>query len=147
MRPTPTFRSALFFYGGMGDSCAILTGLPHTQRLLAMRFPSLPVAMLLLLPLLVGGCASFSFPYRMEVQQGNILTQEKVNKLKTGMSTREVRYVMGSPLLIDPFHPQRWDYYYSLQNSGKDPQPRHIALFFRDDRLIRIEGDLPSGDS
>jgi len=87
----------------------------------------------------LGSCASFSFPYRTDVQQGNIITQEMVEKLQIGMNQREVSYLLGSPLLIDPFHHDRWDYYYSFQSVDSPPEQRHIILFFQDDNLFRIE--------
>jgi len=67
------------------------------------------------LTLLIGACA----PYRIDVQQGNYLTQNEISQLSTGMSKREVRYILGTPLIIDPFHENRWEYFYSLRKGGK----------------------------
>ena len=67
--------------------------------------------------LLLTGCGGFQFPgvHRIDVQQGNIITQEMVDQLRPGMTKSQVRFIMGTPLVSDSFNPQRWDYYYSLQ--------------------------------
>ena len=68
------------------------------------------------LTLLVSGCSV----YKVEVQQGNVVTQEMIDKLKPGMTRSQVRFVLGTPLITDAFHPERWDYYYYLRPSNKD---------------------------
>ena len=84
--------------------------------------------------------------YKIDVQQGNIVTQEMVDQLRPNMNTRQVRFVMGTPLLVDPFHPQRWDYIYSNQPGGEERVQKRITLLFEDDRLIGLQGDYrPSG--
>src|SRR5687768_4202630 len=75
----------------------------------------LRVTTALLIAALVAGCSI----YRMDIAQGNVVTQEMVNQLKTGMTRSQVRFVLGTPLVTDPFHPDRWEYYYSLRN-GKE---------------------------
>ncbi|CAK0738502.1 outer membrane protein assembly factor BamE [Gammaproteobacteria bacterium] len=96
----------------------------------------------LLFPLLLGACtAPFAFPYRPDVQQGNVVTQDMVDRLKLDMSEREVRYLLGSPLLVDPFHPDRWDYYYSLKQDGVITEQHLMTLYFRNEHLLRIEGE------
>lgn len=80
--------------------------------------------------------------HRIDIQQGNILTQEMVDKLEPGMDKSQVRFVLGSPPLVDAFHQERWDYIYSIQPGGKDREQRRITLFFEDDRLARMEGDI-----
>lgn len=81
-------------------------------------------------------------PYRMEIQQGNVLTQEMVAKLKPGMTRQQVRFVMGSPPIADAFHQDRWDYVYYLNKGGKLVAQRRIILRFEGDTLKRIEGDV-----
>lgn len=86
--------------------------------------------------------------YRPDIQQGNVVTQEMVNKLRPDMTKAQVRYIMGTPLLIDTFHQDRWDYLYSLEADGDDRTQERISIFFEDDRLVRIEGDYrPSPNS
>ena len=80
--------------------------------------------------------------YRPTIQQGNVVTQEQVNQLKPGMSRRQVRFILGSPTLKDAFHRDRWDYPYT-QGVGSTPSEyRYLSLFFENDRLTRIRGDL-----
>jgi outer membrane protein assembly factor BamE len=81
-------------------------------------------------------------PYKINVQQGNVVTQDMLTKLKRGMTRSQVRYVMGTPLITDPFHPDRWDYVYSFSKHGGKPQERRITVVFNNDRLAHIEGDV-----
>lgn len=81
--------------------------------------------------------------YKIDVQQGNVVSQKEVSQLERGMTKREVRYVMGTPLVIDPFHNNRWDYFYSFKAGGSsEPEQRRIALVFVHDRLDHIDGDV-----
>ncbi len=92
----------------------------------------------------LSACSTDKIPgvYRIDVQQGNDVTQEMLNKLEAGMTKNQVAYVMGTPLLIDTFHPNRWDYVYSYQPGGDDREQRRITLFFNDDdTLSHIDGN------
>ena len=95
--------------------------------------------------LLVTGCSwlgDIPFVYKMEVQQGNVIDQEMVDKLQPGMNKNQVRYVLGTPMLVDVFHQERWDYVYTMEKRGK-PLPGHrLSVYFDDNRLARIEGDF-----
>ena len=79
--------------------------------------------------------------YRQDIQQGNIVTQEMINKLHPGMARRQVKYIMGTPILIDVFHQDRWDYYYSMRKGGNTPIQERVSLYFQDNKLTKIEGD------
>lgn len=81
-------------------------------------------------------------PYRIDIQQGNVVTQEMVAKLKAGMTRSQVRFVLGSPLVVDMFHADRWDYIYLLQRQGKPDERRRLTVIFEDDKLLRVEGDV-----
>lgn len=81
-------------------------------------------------------------PHRVEVQQGNLVTQEMVARLKPGMSPSQVRFVLGTPLIVDPFHKDRWDYAYLLKQKGDVIEQRHITILFENDKLKAIEGDV-----
>jgi outer membrane protein assembly factor BamE len=100
-----------------------------------------------LLPFLflaLAGCSDLEFPwvYRINVDQGNIITQEMVNQLMPGMSRGQVQFVMGSALLVDTFQDDRWDYVYTLQDGkGKRTQQR-LTVFFQEDKLSAITGDF-----
>ncbi|KAF3977284.1 MAG: outer membrane protein assembly factor BamE [Methylococcales symbiont of Iophon sp. n. MRB-2018] len=80
--------------------------------------------------------------YSINVQQGNIINQEMVDKLRPNMTKRQVLYIMGSSTLIDVFHPKRWDYLYSTQPSGEERKQKRLSLFFDGDVLIGIQGDF-----
>jgi outer membrane protein assembly factor BamE len=81
-------------------------------------------------------------PYKMDIQQGNIVTQEMVAKLQPGMSRSQVRFVLGTPLVADMFHADRWDYVYRLEKAGKLVEERKIVAVFSGDKLVRIDGDV-----
>lgn len=89
---------------------------------------------------------SLPFVYKMTVQQGNVLSAERVANLKLGMSKRQVRFLLGTPLLIDFFHVDRWDYSYTIRRGHQAMEIKRLALYFKDDALVRIEGDYQSGD-
>ncbi len=80
--------------------------------------------------------------YRQDIQQGNIITQEMVNKLHPGMNRRQVSYIMGTPILVDVFHQDRWDYYFSLKKGNEERTKKRLSLYFKNDKLVRIEGDF-----
>lgn len=80
--------------------------------------------------------------YTIDVQQGNIINQSMVDQIRPNMNKRQVLYIMGSPMLTDTFHPNRWDYIYANQPGGEPRMQKKISLFFDDDRVIGIQGDL-----
>jgi len=86
-------------------------------------------------------------PYKMEIQQGNFVTQDMISRLKPGMTRDQVRFALGTPLVVDMFHADRWDYVYARSPMGGGPvEHRRLALFFEDLKLMRIEGDVvPQG--
>jgi outer membrane protein assembly factor BamE len=87
----------------------------------------------------------FSWPRvsQVAVQQGNVITQEMVDRLKVGMTRRQVAFVMGEPVLRDPFNPDRWDYVYSLQVGSVTYQKIRMSLFFDNDIMTSFSGDVP----
>lgn len=97
-----------------------------------------------LLCLSLGACGFVGFPgvYRINVEQGNIVTQEMVDKLQRGMSRRQVRFIMGTPLVEDTFNPDRWDYRYTLRNGDDVLAQEVVTVRFDGDRLVAVEGDL-----
>lgn len=98
--------------------------------------------------LLVAACQglptlpSVMAPYRIDIQQGNLVTQDMVARLQTGMTRAQVRFLLGTPLLTDVFHPDRWDYIYRYEKEGKLIEHRRIVAIFSSDKLLRIEGDV-----
>jgi len=97
---------------------------------------------------LVAGCGVPRIPgitpYKPEIQQGNYLSQEIVAQVKPGMTREQVRFLLGTPLLTDIFHADRWDYVYWRETSAGKREQRRIALFFSDNKLARMEGDVVS---
>jgi len=81
-------------------------------------------------------------PYKIDIQQGNVVTQEMVDKLKAGLTRSQVRFVLGSPLVTDMFHSDRWDYIYLMQRQGKPDERRRLTVIFDGDKLVRLEGDV-----
>jgi len=82
-------------------------------------------------------------PYKMEIQQGNFVSQEMVSQLKPGMTKDQVRFVLGTPLVSDIFHADRWDYVFARKRSGsRDTERRGISVFFEDGKLTRVAGDV-----
>lgn len=104
----------------------------------------LRIVSLLSASLALAGCPSVPIPgvHKIDIQQGNVITQEMVSKLKPGMTKNQVKFVLGTPPITDAFHQDRWDYIYSLQQGGGERQQRRLTLFFDDDKLTRIEGDI-----
>ena len=96
---------------------------------------------LTLLFALLNGCA-----YEIEIQQGNIITTAQIEQLKIGMDQQRVRFLMGTPLLQDPFHPERWDYIFRLKSEERTSPPYRITLYFHKAKLTKIEriGQLPA---
>jgi outer membrane protein assembly factor BamE len=100
-----------------------------------------------LVPLLLAACQRApNLPgltaHKVDIQQGNVVTQDMVAKLKPGMSKSQVRFALGTPLVVDPFHNDRWDYVYVQQKRGRVTEQRRIVVLFSDDKLLRIEGDV-----
>jgi len=106
---------------------------------------ALPAAAALLAAASLAGCsiprALGIAPYKIEVQQGNFISQEMMSQLKEGMSKDQVRQIMGTPLLVDVFHSERWDYIYSRETSDGRKEKRGLSIFFQDGKLARIDGE------
>lgn len=92
---------------------------------------------------LLAGCSSVpSLVYKIEIQQGNVITQEMVDKLKPGMTRSQVRFALGSPMISDVFHGNRWDYVYRLEQKGNLVEQRQLTVFFEDDKVVRVGGSF-----
>ena len=108
------------------------------SRLLLLTFPIL----------LFAGCSntpditSRLSPYRIDVRQGNYVTQDMVAKLKPGMTRDQVRFALGTPLVTDMFHADRWDYVYCFQPGRGETQLRRLVVYFEDGKLARVGGDV-----
>jgi len=104
---------------------------------------------------LLGGCSSLDrasakvagvvTPYSIEIVQGNVVTREQLAALPKGAPRAQVQAILGTPLLMSPFHAQRWDYAFTIKRQGMAPQSRHVTVVFNGDRLESVEADtLPS---
>jgi outer membrane protein assembly factor BamE len=107
----------------------------------------------LLAAMLAGACArspvavtDFARPYRITIQQGNYVTREMVEQLRPGMTKEQVRFLLGTPLVTDIFHADRWDYVFYRDAPGGRREHRNFAVIFEDGRLARVIGDLLPAD-
>jgi outer membrane protein assembly factor BamE len=113
------------------------------KRLLVLIFSALLVA-----------CSSnpeggTSLVYRIDVRQGNMVTQDMVAQLKPGLTKDQVRFILGTPLVADMFHADRWDYLYRFR-PGRDyseVEQRHLVVFFEQGKLLRVGGDVNTSDA
>jgi outer membrane protein assembly factor BamE len=86
--------------------------------------------------------------YKIDVQQGNVLTQDMVAQLKPGLSKDQVRFILGTPVLMDMFHANRWDYVYRMQKGTGEVEVRKFSTFFdASDKLVRVAGDVSAAEA
>lgn len=84
-------------------------------------------------------------PYRIDVVQGNVVTQEVMDQIQPGLGRTQVREILGTPLLMDPFHADRWDYAFTIRRQGVPDQKRRITVYFQNDVVERFDTEpLPS---
>ena len=117
-----------------------------------MRISLLPF---LVITILLGACSAprlplyrlpsigdLPFVHKIDVQQGNVITQEMVGQLRKGMDKKKAQFVMGTPIIKDTFNASRWDYVYTSQYEGGEVERRHVTLVFADDKLERVDGGV-----
>ncbi len=93
--------------------------------------------------ILVTSCGKMIPHYKIDIEQGNVLTKEVVNRIRPGMTKRQVKFILGTPIIASSFHKHRWDYVYSLKKGGKKKiTTKTMSLFFLNDRIVRIEGSI-----
>ncbi len=116
--------------------------LPKKWKLISMRL--FVFALLASAISLTSACGSFGFPgvYRIEIEQGNIVTQEMVDQLKPGMTRRQVRYILGTPLVEDSFNQARWDYVYTIRKGPDTLAQKRLSIFFEGDELSHFSGNF-----
>lgn len=128
-----------------------------------MRLTAKLVVLFSCIGLLCGGCSYLpkpslpklsmprldAFPgvYKIDIQQGNVITQDMIDQLQPGMTKRQVQFVMGTPLVRDTFNQNRWDYLYSFQPGGETRQQESLSLYFEGDKLSYFEGDFAPSPS
>jgi len=117
------------------------------------RSTATALVLLTLLAMILSGCSTPRLPslpsiadlplvYKIDIQQGNVIEQEMLAQLQPGMNKAKVRFIMGSPLIVDTFHKNRWDYLYSYKKGRGGRSQRRITLFFEDEKLAHLEGDI-----
>jgi len=111
--------------------------LKPTWKLNPMRILLLSLALTAL-----SACGNIGFPgvYRINVEQGNIVTQEMVDQLKPGMNRNQIRYILGTPLVEDSFNQDRWDYIYIVRNGNTTKQSKRLTIFFDGEELSHFTG-------
>jgi outer membrane protein assembly factor BamE len=115
-----------------------------TLRSLLASLMSLALAGCSSLPSTPGDLFGLITPYRIDIVQGNVVTKEQVTLIKPGMNRAQVRDLLGSPMLTDPFHADRWDYIFSIRRQGTEPQRRSVVVHFQGDAVKTVEApDLP----
>lgn len=95
-------------------------------------------AILLVTSLILTGCIT----YRLDIPQGNVVTQDQVDKLRVGLTKAQVQYLLGTSLIQDPFHNDRWEYIYSDAVGGKVREEKKFTVFFENGQLVRWEGTV-----
>jgi outer membrane protein assembly factor BamE len=89
-------------------------------------------------------CAASGCVYRMDIQQGNLLDAEQVDQVEVGMTRSQVRFLLGTPMVIDSFDADRWDYVYSLRRGHeRKVTKRHLVVWFDGDKVARVEEPIP----
>ncbi len=147
--PRQSGLEARFFQFLIHHFFIVLFAAPVTMRYHAcitymLGNPMRRILISLIIPFVVAACA-----HKIDIQQGNVITEEQLSLLQPGMTGNQVRQLMGTPLLTDPFHPDRWDYYYSMKSGTEKLMRYRATLFFSNDRLLRIErvGPIPEKDT
>lgn len=113
------------------------------------KFLKLLFLSLLACSVFLTGCGSsvpIVKPFKMDIQQGNVVTSKMLLQLKPGMTKSQVKFIMGTPLIVDSFHSNRWDYFYQMRQAGKIKEQRRVILDFENELLTRVRGDVvPEG--
>ncbi|KGK42664.1 membrane protein [Nitrincola sp. A-D6] len=98
------------------------------------------ILIVLLASFLISGC--FPGVHKIDIPQGNVVTQDMIDQLRPGMTHSQVRFIMGTPLITDTFSDNRWDYLYSFQKGGSQREQERITLYFTQGQLTRFSGDF-----
>jgi outer membrane protein assembly factor BamE len=117
-----------------------LSAIPAVRQTLLALIATFVLASCSAIPIL-----QFPGVYKIPIAQGNIITQEMIDKLEPGMTRRQVIFVMGSPIVRDPFHQDRWDYVFNFQPGGGVRGQERVTLYFENELLARFDGDFEPG--
>lgn len=111
-----------------------------------MNRPGWVFALFLLLALSACSVEKLPFVYTPDVHQGMPLNQAMVDQLKAGMTRRQVSFILGSPAIVDTFHPERWEYVTAKKPGGGSFRSKRVTLYFDQDKLVRVRGDFQPAD-
>ncbi len=100
------------------------------------------ITIVCILPIFAIGCSKMIPSYRIDVQQGNIIHQHDINRVRPGMTKKQVSFVLGTPLIRDAFNQDRWDYIYTLNHGRRKAIKKRVSVLFSNDKVIGVEGDL-----
>jgi outer membrane protein assembly factor BamE len=100
--------------------------------------------MRLAVPLLCAALACAGCLHRIDIQQGNVVVRDQLARVKPGMSRGEVRQILGTPLLTDAFHANRWDYYFYNARGGREVERNRVTVIFENEKVARVEGTAPA---
>ena len=111
-----------------------------TKRL---SYHLIKIVLIAALAIMATGCI-----FRIDIQQGNLLEESAVNQVEIGMTRSQVRFLLGTPMVADSFHQNRWDYtYYFQEGKSKEIEQRWLIVYFAEDQVERIEKDMPISPS
>jgi outer membrane protein assembly factor BamE len=106
------------------------------RRTFSGRFAKLALA-------LSAACALQACVYRIDIQQGNVIEEEAVDQVQIGMTRSAVQFLLGTPMVADAFHQERWDYaYYLRRGRAREIDRRWLVVYFDEDRVVRLEREL-----
>lgn len=111
--------------------------------------PIIKILTSLSLVLLLNACSTSHFPwvYRIDVEQGNIIDEDKLEQVTVGMNRRQVKYLLGTPMIQDTFNQNRWDYFYSFETGSGRVDRELLTLYFDGEKLSKIEKkDYPTAE-
>lgn len=136
------FQASILRYDGRRDADleasqdVHLSGRPSSMQR-SLILPALAVALNL------SACSAVDWlVYKVPIQQGNLVEQKQVDQLRVGMSKSQVNFILGTPLVVDTFNPDRWDYVYRVAIGGEITKEQRFSVFFRDDKLSAMSGNL-----
>lgn len=131
---------------GWLSTCYINANSNESHNMRHLSILRYPVILLAILCASCGTALPTVKPYKLDVQQGNVVTSKMLLQLRPGMTKSQVRFIMGTPLIQDSFHGNRWDYVYQLREGGKITEQRRVILDFENELLKTVRGDVvPSG--
>jgi len=111
-------------------------------NIIGLRMQKLLIIISVIASMLSTGCSNYHLVHKIDIQQGNVINQDEVNLLEPGMTRRQVRFIMGSPMIADVFHQDRWDYVYLFQPGYGEILEERVTLYFDNDALSRVSGTL-----